>query len=320
MWIAVGIAAGMGLAALFLGIKYRLLKNCIRQAGQDMAEIVESPGENRILLAICPSAEAEQLLRQVNSYIQYHQRERVRWQQQERQLREQIENISHDLRTPLTSILGYLELVDDSRLAVDDKEALAVVERKGRYLQGLIRDFYDLTRLELADMRLGQEPVEITRLVRETILSYYPEFEKRHLAVELALPETAVILPGDSEALERILHNMIQNALRYAKSYFRICIYSTGNGPDSYGQDAMAGGEGKRRICLEFSNDTDRLTQEDIPCLFDRFYTADHARPGGSTGLGLTISRLLVEAMGGEVTAGLTEQGELRLAFIFPPA
>lgn len=321
MWIAVGIAVGMGLAALFLGIKYSLLKNCIRQAGQDMAEIVESPGENRILLAVCPSAEAEQLLGQVNSYIQYHQRERVRWQQQEHQLQEQIENISHDLRTPLTSILGYLELVDDSRLTVDDQEALAVVERKSRYLQELIHDFYDLTRLELADMRLGQEPVKITRLVRETMLSCYPEFEMRHLAVELALPETAVVLQGDQEAFKRILHNMIQNALRYAKSYFRICIYSTGNGPDRYVQDAMTGDtEGKRRICLEFYNDTDHITQEDIPCLFDRFYTADHARPTGSTGLGLTISRLLAEAMGGDVTAELTEQGELCLTFTFPPA
>lgn len=301
MWIAVGIAVGMGLAALFPGIKYWLLKNSIRQAGRDMAEILDRPEENRLLLVSCPSAEAEELLRQVNRYIRYHQRERIRWQRQERQLREQIENISHDLRTPLTSILGYLELVDDSRLAGEDQEALAVVERKGRYLQGLIRDFYDLTRLELADMRLRQEPVELTRLVRETMLSYYPEFEERCLAVELALPESAVMLSGDSEALERILHNIIQNALRYAERYFRIGVYHA---------DGTA--------CLEFRNDAEHLACEDIPCLFDRFYTADHARPGGSTGLGLTISRLLAEAMGGEVTAELTQQRELRLVFTFP--
>ncbi len=327
MWIAVGIAVGMGLGLLYLTVRYRRLKNCIRQAGADLADIMCSPEENRILLAAAPSREAEQLLRQINRYIEFHQRERIVWQQQERQLQEQIENISHDLRTPLTSILGYLELVDEDSLSGEDREALAVVGRKSRYLQGLIRDFYDLSRLERADMRLGQEPVEITRLIRETVLSYYPEFEERHLAVELALPERALLLAGDQEALERILHNMIQNALRYARSYFRICVYlrecDDGQESESGGgrQEPYAGtAAGKHQVCLDFSNDTEHLTQTDIPFLFDRFYTADHARPGGSTGLGLTISKLLTEAMGGNVAAQLTEQGELHLTIEFLPA
>lgn len=372
MWIVAGIAIGIGIVALCLAVKNRMLKKCIRQAGQDLAEIMDSPDENRILLAAAPSREAEQLLRQVNRYIEYHQRERIIWQQQERALQEQIENISHDLRTPLTSILGYLELVDDGSLSGEDQEALAVVERKSRYLQGLIRNFYDLSRLERADMRLPQESVEITRLIRETVLSYFPEFEERHLAVELALPESAIFLTGNQEAMERILHNMIQNALRYARSCFRICVYCAecadehvielgGNrqeagdrqrvkdwqeAGDKHGakdrQEAgdkqrvkdrqeIGGGQsardiqmagtgdlaGKNQICLDFSNDTEHLTQADIPYLFDRFYTADHARPGGSTGLGLTISKLLAEAMGGAATARLTEQRELHLEFIF---
>lgn len=363
MWIAAGIAIGMGVGLLYLTVRYRMLKNCIRQAGADLADIMCSPEENRILLAAAPSQEAEQLLRQINRYIEFHQRERIVWRQQERQLQEQIENISHDLRTPLTSILGYLELVDEDSLSGEDREALAVVGRKSRYLQGLIRDFYDLSRLERADMRLEQGPVEITRLIRETALSYYPKFQERQLAVELALPETEVLLAGDQEALERILHNMIQNALRYARSYFRICVYlrecDDGQGSESGGgrqetiigqgtrgrqktiigqgirdrqenrdgqrdgdrQGPHAGGiAGKHQVCLDFSNDTEHLAQADIPFLFDRFYTADHARPGGSTGLGLTISKLLTEAMGGNVTAQLTEQGELHLMFEFLPA
>ena len=354
MWFAVGIAVGMVFVALYLTIRYRMLKKCIEQAGTDLEAILESPEENRILFAAAPSREAEQLLKQINRYIEFHQRERIVWQQQERQLQEQIENISHDLRTPLTAILGYLELVDDSRLSGEDREALAVVERKSRYLQGLIRDFYDLSRLERAAMRLKQEPVEITRLIRETVLSYYPEFEERHLRVELELPERAVPIIGNQEALERILHNMIQNALRYARSHFRVCVYNaegkdrqesgTGEcrqeGRESQEARAVQEGRerrearavqegresqevrdddtaGKRQICLDFGNDTEHLTQEDIPCLFDRFYTADHARPSGSTGLGLTISKLLAEVMGGSVTAQLTEQGELHLVFVF---
>lgn len=341
MWIAVGISVGMGFVALCMAVKYKMLKNCIRQAGQDLAELMDNPGENRILLSASPSREAERLLQQVNRYIEYHQRERIIWQQQERQLQEQIENISHDLRTPLTSILGYLELVDDGSLSGEDREALAVVGKKSRYLQGLIRDFYDLSRLERTGLRLELEPVEITRLIRETVLSYYPEFEARHLAVKLALPETKVLIKGNQEVLERILHNMIQNALRYARSHFRVCVChaQSPDGQDSESGERKGAGDkrsnadrrgsggpkatgadnipGKERICLEFCNDTEHLTQADIPFLFDRFYTADHARPSGSTGLGLTISKLLAEAMDGAVTARLTEQRELQLMFEF---
>lgn len=351
MWIVVGFAMGMAIASLCLAVRYGMLKNCIRRAGEDLAAILENPEENRILLAASPSKEAERLFGQINRYLEFHQRERIVWQQQERQLQEQIENISHDLRTPLTSILGYLELVDSSRLSGEDREALKVVERKSRYLQRLICDFYDLSRLERANVQLLQEPVEITRLIRETVLSFYPEFEGRHLEVELSLPEKAVFLIGDREALERILHNMIQNALRYARSYFRIKVYpaecadgqESGTGQESgvgrkngsvrecgTGQESGAGREwgigqengaggigGKRQICLDFCNDTEHVTQEDIPCLFDRFYMSDNARSSGSTGLGLTISRLLAETMGGSVDAQLREQGELHLVFRF---
>lgn len=147
--------------------------------------------------------------------------------------------------------------------------------------------------------------MEITRLVRETMLSYFPEFEERRLAVKLSLPETAVTVLGDQEALERILHNLIQNAVRYACSRFKICVREAD--PE----------EGEHRIYLEFCNDTDSLTQADIPFLFERFYTADHARPGGSTGLGLTVSKQLARAMNGTAWAELTEQGDLRLMFMF---
>ena len=308
MWVAIGIAVGMGIAVLFLALRYRMLQKCVRQADRDMEEILESPQENRILRISTPSREAERLLEQINRYIQYHQRERIDWQRQERQLQEQIENISHDLRTPLTAILGYLELVDGSGLSEADREALAVVERKSRYLQRLICDFYDLSRLERKNVQLQRRPVEITRLVRETMLSYSPEFEERRLAVELSLPETAVPVLGDREALERILHNLVQNALRYARSRFWICVRETDSA------------EGESRVCLEFCNDTDSLTQADIPFLFERFYTADHARPSGSTGLGLTVSKLLTQAMEGDVSAELTEQGDLRLICMFIPS
>lgn len=336
MWIAMGIAAAMGVITAVMAAKYCMVRNCLKQAEQELTEIMQEPGENRFLLAACPSREAERLFVQINAYIQLQQRERINWQQQERQLREQIENISHDLRTPLTAILGYLELVDRHKLSEEDREALEVVERKSRYLQRLIGDFYDLSRLERADIRLELKPVELTRLIRETVLAYYPELTERHLEVELMLPDTAVMILGDRGAVERILQNMLQNALRYARSMFRIRMYDSRQtemaaseknaaemqpGTEEIGRDGQSNmtGRGEAGICVDFCNDTDRLTQADIPHLFERFYTADSARPSGSTGLGLTISRLLAEAMDGQAAATLSEQNELHITFSFRP-
>lgn len=348
MWIIMGITIAMGFIAVVMTVKYCMVKNCLKQAEQDLTEILCNPGENRFLLEACPSREAERLFVKINCYMRLQQRERIKGQRQERRLREQIENISHDLRTPLTAILGYLELVDRHKLSEEDQEALAVVERKGRYLQRLIGDFYDLSRLEQTDMQLPLKPVEITRLIRETVLAYYPELTEKHLEVELMLPDTAVMILGDREAMERILQNMLQNALRYARSRFQIRVYDSrqpkvqagsekngaegtaetenceANGQEGAeesgrdGKQSMTGG-GEYGICIDFSNDTDVLTQEDIPHLFERFYTADNARPIGSTGLGLTISRLLAEAMGGRASAALPDQNELHITFSFQP-
>lgn len=336
MWIVMGIAVTTGVIAAVMTAKYCMVRNCLKQAEQELTEIMQEPGENRFLLAACPSREAERLLVQINAYIQLQQRERINWQQQERQLREQIENISHDLRTPLTATLGYLELVDRHKLSEEDRAALAVVERKSRYLQRLISDFYDLSRLERADIRMELKPVELTRLIRETVLAYYPELTERHLEVELLLPDTAVMILGDRGAVERILQNMLQNALRYARSMFRIRVYDSRQkemaaseknavemqpGTEEICRDGQRNmiGSGEDGICVDFCNDTERLTQSDIPYLFERFYTADSARPSGSTGLGLTISRLLAEAMDGQAAATLSEQNELHITFSFRP-
>lgn len=304
MAAVIGITIAMGIAAAVLAVKYSMLKYCLRQARQDLAEMMQNPQENRLLLSPCPSREAERLFAQINSYIQLQQKERINWQRQELLLREQIENISHDLRTPLTAILGYLELVNREKMSAEDQEAMAIVEKKSRYLQRLIGDFYDLSRLERADVKLELKPVEITRLIRETVLAYYPQLTQKQLEVELLLPEAPVMICGDRETVERILQNMLQNALRYARSCFQIRVYDERQAEE-------------HRICVDFCNDTDQLTQLDIPHLFERFYTADCARSGGSTGLGLTISGLLAKAMGGRATAALSEQGMLHIIFSF---
>lgn len=290
---------------IFFTLRYILLVGNIKSAAKQLEEIRQNPEKNRILLFSSYEKNAEKLLASMNAYIFISRKERILYQNREKKLRAQIENISHDLRTPLTSILGYLDLIEKEQLNPEDRESLAVVERKAKALQNLINNFYDLSRLELEDYRLSMEPVNLARLTEETMLQSYHEFERKGLEVSLDIKEAKIL--GDPGAFTRIFYNMNQNALRYAVSSYKVSLGWEKDKSDNFKECAV----------LAFENDCTSLKEEDLEHIFERFYVKDRSRTSESTGLGLTISKLLAEAMGGSVKAELTE-GRLRIIYAFP--
>lgn len=260
-------------------------------------EVEQNPESNRILLLSHFQKDMEVLCQIMNDYILTNQKMRISYNNREKKLRRQIESISHDLRTPLTAMLGYLSFVDGEKLDKDTKEALEVVERKGRSLQSLICNFYDLSRLEMEDYHLSMEKINLTRFLTETVLSSYQELEQSGLEVLLETGEEPVFLMADINAMERIFHNMIQNVIRYGETYFRVSVQKN-----------------EQKVLVTFENDTYSLSNEDIPHIFERFYVKDKSRTKQGTGLGLTISKLLAEAMGGKAEAKLSEH---KLLIIF---
>lgn len=295
----------ISIIGIFFTLRYILLVRNLKSAGKQLEEIKQNPEGNRILLFSAYEKNTEKLLASMNAYIFTSRKERILYQNREKKLRAQIENISHDLRTPLTSILGYLDLIDKEQLNPEDGESLAVVERKAKTLQNLISNFYDLSRLELEDYRLSMEPVNLARFTEETMLQFYHEFEQKGLEVSLDVKEAEIL--GDPGALTRIFHNMNQNALRYAVSTYQVSLWQEKDKSDNLNECAV----------LTFENDCTSLKEEDLEHLFERFYVKDRSRTSESTGLGLTINKLLTEAMGGSVKAELTE-GRLRIMYIFP--
>ena len=294
--VILGIAAMVG--AIYI-VRYGMLKNSLKSASKQMEEIRQNPEDNRILLVAHANRNVEKFLEECNEYIATNQKLRIEYANRERKLRRQIEAISHDLRTPLTAIRGYLELLDPEVFDEDTKESLEVVQRKTGNLQQLISNFYDLSRLELDDYRLELQPMELSRCVRENLLLFYDRVEERGLEMRVDC-ETPVQIQGDEVALGRVIGNMIQNALRYAESYFAVSVGTEGN-----------------QAYIVFENDTVVVNEQDVEHLFERFYMSDAARSGQGTGLGLTISKLLVEAMGGNAQA-LLVQGALQIRYTFP--
>ena len=295
------ILLGAGnIIAVYFCVRYLLQRKALRDAAQELHEITEDLELNRVVKLSSPHKDLEIFLAEVNRNLSATQKARILYENKEKELQKQIEDISHDLRTPLTAMLGFINMIDRESLSGEDRESLQVIEKKAQTLKKLITEFYDLSRLAADDYKLELKQIEFGRKVREMALEYYTELKNRKLDVKLDIPDIPVFVRGDDDALERILSNLLQNAARYAYSTFHIQLKA----------------EGERAIVL-LENDTEYLSPEEGASLFKRFYTADSSRSQGSTGLGLSIARYLAEKMDGELYAEVTEPGPVRWLKIY---
>lgn len=292
VFIVLGIVT---LVALYFSIRYFLLKSAVKEAAKELHEITQELDQNRIVKLSSPQHEMEGLLESVNQNLQAIRKERIQYEEKEVRLQNQIENISHDLRTPLTAILGFLDLIDENTMSEEDRESLEVVKRKAGLLKKLIAQFYDLSRLSANDYKLEISKIDIGRQLRETVIDSYQELLSKNLEVTLDIPKEPVEVMADEDALERIFLNLLQNAGRYAKSKLNIHFFLK-----------------DENVVVLMENDTDNFKEEDTSVLFERFYTADSSRSEGSTGLGLSIAKYLAQSMGGELVAKVTSRKESR--------
>lgn len=268
---------------------YSLEKN-LREAKKQLERIEKNESRTRIVLH-SPNRAAEELFAAMNRVLEQKENTLSGFRRQERVLREQISNVSHDLRTPLTSILGYLQLLEDPDLDEAERaQSLRVIEARARTLQDLITAFYDLSRIEGGEYPLEREQVDLYRVLSDLIAQFYGDFERSGFDMDVDLQQHLPPVWGDAGAVARVFANLIGNALKHGTGFLRIRLYRLGD-----------------TLVTEFANGGGDLTQEDAARVFDRFYTADKTRSTQNTGLGMSIVRALVEQMGHEVTAELRE-------------
>lgn len=284
------ISIGFIILSIILAARYYLLRRAISHAAKQMEAIEQNPESNRQLKSSITDYKLEQLLTKINDIYQARQQERITYQRRETQIRREIENISHDLRTPLTSIIGYVNLIQEEIQSKNQEEYLGIIHKRAKVLQGFIQDFYELSRIEGDDYPLLYDSVHIQNMISEAAVAYYNEFEKEHIKVEIELEEESRFIIADKIQFNRILNNLIQNALKYSNCLFIIRQFKL---------------EGN--CVIQFKNDKNKMTEEQLKFIFDRFYTGDLSRSNQNSGLGLTITKLLVEKMKGKVEARLEE-------------
>lgn len=236
-----------------------------------------------------PHQASEALLSEVNGLLQDGEMERSAFRRREQALRRQIANVSHDLRTPLTSILGYLQLLERPDTTEEERrEYLSIIEGRAKVLQGLITSFYDLSRLEAGEYPILREQVDLREVIGELLAAFYDELEGS-FSVSVDLPEKLPEVWGDRAAMTRVYANLLRNAMEHGSGTLSISAYREG-----------------ALVVTQVSNAGATLEKEDLPRVFDRFFTSDKTRSGRNTGLGLAIVKALVDQMEGQVEARLT--------------
>lgn len=199
-----------------------------------------------------------------------------------------ISNISHDLRTPLTSIIGYIEMLKSDNSLSDSERInyLNIISSKGEFLRNLLDDFFNLSKLDSDDIQINPKSLNITELIRQCILSFFKDFEAKGITPVVELPDKDVFTEADEKAVYRILQNLISNSLKYGIDGKVIGITLE---------------ESEDKIAIEVWDKGIGIPEEDIPYIFKRLYTVDKSRNGRlkGSGLGLSIVKKLVEKHNG---------------------
>ena len=266
------------------------LERGLRRGKKQIREQMEGKTSARLTTS-CPNGAAEGLLEAVNDLLELRQQEGADYRRKEQDLRRQIADVSHDLRTPLTSILGYLQLLEDDSLPPDRRrEYLEVIRGRAATLQTLITSFYDLSRIEGGQWKLEREQEDLARELGDQLAMAYEQLEGQGIRVEVSIPEGLPPVWGDRKAVVRVLSNLLTNAYKHGSDHLAIRAWQE---------------EGA--VVTAFSNAARDMTGEDAYHVFDRFYTADRTRSGQNTGLGMAIVKALVEQMGHRVEASLKD-------------
>lgn len=209
----------------------------------------------------------------------------------ERQKNELITNVAHDLRTPLTTIVGYLELIkDDTALSKEDVHKYSgIAYEKSIRLQEMMDDLFEFTKLDNADIKLNKSMINLSGLIMQMTDEFYPSFKDCNITPIVDLPEENIYVQGDGQLLARVFDNLISNALKYG--YHNTDLKIEVSGDEKY-------------ATVKVINHGDTIAPEDIPLLFNKFYRTDSSRNSktGGTGLGLAITKNIVDLHHGDIS------------------
>lgn len=290
---SIGLICVLALCVLTLLIYLLILHSSIREVAEELEEKLRT--DTNTLISISTGDSSVQLLAsRINAQLQALRKERLKLQTGNDELTTAVTNISHDLRTPLTAICGYLDLLEQEPQSEKSGRYLAVIRERTDAMRSLTEELFRYSVITATADELDMQAVRLNDILEQSLAGFYGALSARGITPEIRMPEAAVIRELDAAALRRIFDNILSNAVKYSDGDLTIRLRPDGS--------------------VTFSNRASSLSRVQAERLFDRFYTVETAR--NSTGLGLSIAKLLTEKMGGTITAEY-ESGHLQICIAF---
>lgn len=279
VWLS-AVCATCVVIIVILVVKIILMKRDINAIAADFNGKLNS--DTNTLVTISGSDKSvRRLAADINKSLKELRRQKLKFERGDTELKNAVTGISHDLRTPLTAISGYLDLLEREQKSEDVERYLGIIKNRTEALKQLADELFKYSVITSPDYDAPKERVSVNAVLEESIVAYYAALQQKGIAPEINIPEEAVYCTANRAALSHIFSNLIGNAIKYSDGDLNITL--TGDGQ------------------ITFSNTASQLTEVQVSRLFDRFYTVESARK--STGLGLSIAKVLVEQMDGTISA-----------------
>ncbi|WP_294481520.1 HAMP domain-containing sensor histidine kinase [uncultured Ruminococcus sp.] len=269
---------------IILSVKIYLLKKSAREIvdgfsdklQKDTNTVIDISSRDKDMLFLADS---------INKQLKLLRKEHLQYHQGNTELKTAITNISHDIRTPLTAIYGYLDMLQQTDDPEKHKKYIAIMKERAELMKQLTEELFRYSVIVSEESEMQTESVNVVQVLEDSIMGYFAALNEKGIVPEVQLTEEAVIRELNKEYLARIFSNLLNNALKYSDGDLLIKLSAEG--------------------VITFTNTANDLSAVEVEQLFDRFYTVEAAHH--STGLGLSIARTLVERMGGTITAEYTD-------------
>ena len=286
MYIIIGILAGIIILQSIIMWKYqRQVKDICRQLAFLMKH-----DSNMLIHREFGLGGIGMLSDRLNDLLELRRKEKRYYQEKETLIADTYTNLSHDIRTPLTSLDGYFQLMEACENVEEQRRYLNIIHERIHSLNEMLEELFMFTKLKDESYRLELTSCCINRILKETVFSYYDDWVRREIQPDIQITEEQLYIDGNKQGLSRIIQNVIKNGLDHGEKKIRIVLKREQN-----------------RAVLRISNQVIASEKIDIEHVFDRFYKADAARSKTSTGLGLSIAREFVRRMNGEIGAKIEE-------------
>ena len=286
MYIMIGVLSVLILILICILISYkRQVKDICRQL-----RFLQECDSNMLITTEMKKGHIEELAGLLNTLLKERKKERADYQKKERMIADIYTNLSHDIRTPLTSLDGYFQLLEETQEENDRKRYIQIIQERIESLKEMLEELFTYTKLQNGTYELKLEPQNVGQILKETVFSYYDDWAEQGISPQFEITEEPVWIRGNKQALRRTIQNIIRNGLDHGNKEIRIQL-----------------SRNEKQMELVFQNKIEPGEQIDISRVFERFYKADKARSKSSTGLGLSIAKGFVQKMHGEIAAEIKE-------------